>query len=170
MKGEENLSVKYKRSKKIWQLLQCLLANKGKVVSADYLTECICPEDDVSNPKQVMQNLVYRLRRILDEENTKNEDSVIVFEHEGYRWNTKDHFFDAQRFEELCVIGFKRGDDAICCFEKALSLYKNRFLIENGENEYVQTARSYYHDLYQKANYTLIHLYQLQVQVLQYAH
>ncbi|HBN84436.1 MAG TPA: hypothetical protein DDZ89_11380 [Clostridiales bacterium] len=161
-KDGENLSVKYKRSKKLWQLFHCLLANNCKIVGVDYLTECICSEDDNYNPKQVLQNLIYRLRKILDELNTDNEESVIVYEQDGYRCNTKNHYFDAQVFEELCHCGFKMGDDAINCFQKALALYKNKFLEENNNDRNIEKARTHYHDLYLKATDSLIHLYQLQ--------
>lgn len=157
-----NLTVKYKRSKKLWQLFQCLLSSHGKIVGVDCLTESIGLDDEIYNPKQVLQNLVYRLRKIMDEPGIDQEESVVVYKQDGYCCNIKNHFFDAQVFEDLCNRGFKGGDDAMECFEKALALYKNKYLEENSENQQIQNARSHYHDLYLRANHALIQLYRRQ--------
>lgn len=155
-RGEENLSHKYRFSKKPWRLLKYLVSNRDRVVNKDTIADIIGLEDYYSDPDKLIHNLVYRLRQMLGEDPSGNNlESAIVFENGGYKWNgNEDNWLDADEFDILCKKAkaecYSKPKEAMSICEQALALYKDDFLCENKCDEFTYSARSYYHNLYLK--------------------
>ncbi len=167
VKGNVNLTNKYRRSKKPWLLLKYLIAHKDRLTSTDILAETICPEQEPDNPGQLIHNLVYRLRKMLEEDlSVDNRSSAVIFENGGYRWNSTDsNLLDTEQFEDLYKKAIFQStvssDEAILYFKKALELYKADFLAENVSEEWTQSSRAYYHNIFLKAVHSVINLLNL---------
>ena len=155
-RGEENLSHKYRFSKKPWRLLKYLVSNRDRVVNKDTIADIIGLEDYYSDPDKLIHNLVYRLRQMLGEDPAgSNLESAVVFENGGYKWNGNDaNWLDADEFDTLCRKAkadcYTKPKEAMLVFERALALYKDDFLCEDRLDEFTYSARSYYHNLYLK--------------------
>lgn len=50
------------RTKKVWTLIEYLLANYGTSVSQERLIEAVWPGEEYDNPLNALKNLVYRAR------------------------------------------------------------------------------------------------------------
>ena len=153
-RGEENLSYKFRFSKKPWILFKYLISNKDKIISKDAIAEVIGLENYYSDPGQLIHNLVYRLRQMLGEEPTDNNgDSAIVFVNGGYRWNgSENNYLDTDEFDLLYKKAKTQYDnnpkEAMLLYEQAISLYKNDFLCEYMYDEFANSTRFYYHNLF----------------------
>ncbi|MHB1485145.1 MAG: BTAD domain-containing putative transcriptional regulator [Saccharofermentanales bacterium] len=155
-RGDENLSYKYRLSKKPWILFKYLIANKKKVVKKETIADIIGLENYFSDVDKLIHNLVYRLRQMLGECPDDNEqDSVILFVNGGYKWNGNENYWlDTDEFDHLYKeFTAKYSDDpeeAMLLCEKAINIYKDDFLCENKCDEFTFAARSYYHNVFLK--------------------
>ncbi len=75
------------RSKRVWLLIQYLLANRKKDVSVDALTEALWEEEECKNPINALKNLVYRARESLRQLSGGLNFEFIQFVGSTYRWN-----------------------------------------------------------------------------------
>ena len=53
------------RTKRVWMLIEYLLANRHKDISIQKLSEILWEEDKCSDPLNALKNLVYRARQLL---------------------------------------------------------------------------------------------------------
>jgi len=155
-RGEENLSHKYRFSKKPWMLFKYLISNRDRVINKDVIADIIGLENYYSDPDKLIHNLVYRLRQMLGEDPSDNNlHSAIIFENGGYKWNgNENNWLDTDEFDALCKRArtefCNKPEEALHLCDKAIALYKDDFLCENICDEFTYTARSYYHNLYLK--------------------
>ncbi len=155
-RGDENLSHRYRFSKKPWMLFKYLISNRDRVINKDAIADIIGLENYYSDPDKLIHNLVYRLRQMLGEEPTDNNlDSAILFENGGYKWNgNKNNWLDTDEFDRLyrkakteCC---NKPEEAMILCEQAINIYKDDFLCENKCDEFTYATRSYYHNLFLK--------------------
>ncbi len=128
-RGTEVFTDKLKRSRQLEGLLKYLLAHRGLFASPDELVEALWEGRSCENPAKAIQNLVYRLRTMMDVE---GQPSYILFVNGGYGWNTQSRYeLDVEAFDDLFerAMANRRGsapDPAL--FRDALALYTADFL------------------------------------------
>ena len=65
--GEKELTENSGRMKKVWALIEFLLAYRGNDVSQENLMEALWGDEEFVNPLGTLKNLVYRARKLLME-------------------------------------------------------------------------------------------------------
>ncbi|MDR1961760.1 MAG: hypothetical protein LBQ16_05700, partial [Gracilibacteraceae bacterium] len=74
------------RSRKVWTLLEYLLINRRRDLNQDDLVELLVKDDHSANPGNVIKNIVYRLRNVLDEYGLPSKQYVLC-KKSVYSWN-----------------------------------------------------------------------------------
>ncbi len=117
------------KTNKALQLMVLLLCCPKRRASTELLVNSLLNAEELENPKAVCKNLVYRLRKILRENDiVQNDEEAVVFENDAYHlhlncvsdieafdacWKMLDSLDEADRFEAC---------------KQALKLYKGAFL------------------------------------------
>lgn len=143
------------RSRKVWNLLEYLLVNRGRDISQDDLIQ-VCGNEESADPAKVLKNLAYRLRTMLAEHGLPAEE-CIIFRRGVYAWNPAlPCTVDAEEFEELwkrASGGSLRQDQQLKCYLEAIELYHGRFLPRSAFEEWVVPLSTYYQRLYVECIY-----------------
>ena len=153
-RGEKVLSKSSVRAEKVWTLFKYLLTCRGKTVTAEKVMDDLWPEQDCKDPQQTLRSLVYRLRRLLNDELAAPElASNIVFAHGCYRWSeTLNKRLDVEAFERRIAFAssLQKTDSCAACqaLQKALMLYLGDYLPDCAHQDWVLPSRDYYHRLY----------------------
>lgn len=157
MRDGENLTHKYRLSKKPWILMKYLLSHRERFTGKDVLAETVGLEDYESDPGQLIHNLLYRLRQMLGEDMSgDNTSSSILFENGGYKWDAKvNTYLDTLEFESLIKqAGGKMGsepEEGVRLYDLAIGIYKGEFLSESINDDYTHSARTRYRNMFLKA-------------------
>ncbi len=151
------LSNIFPRALNLRKLFCYLVANHGKFIPAENIIDVLWPEDEDGNLQKALQNLVYRLRKMLAEANSGEE--YILFSHNSYSWNTEAKCqVDAFLFESI-ITSLKAGklqeEEAKAACKKALSLYRGDFLEDLSMSDWVEPFAAYYRRL----NFDCIDIY-----------
>ncbi|MBU3200984.1 bacterial transcriptional activator domain-containing protein [Clostridium estertheticum] len=154
-----------KRSQQVWNLFKYTLTYRNKRIVQENFFDVLWNDKECDNPVKALQNLVYRLRMLLDYKGVnKDGESVINYSQGCYSWNKKSHYWtDVDEFEELYEKAktYEKNEDflnAIEIFQRALMLYKGDYLCEDSYNEWVMPVRNYYHRIYMDIIANLIKL------------
>ena len=67
------------RSTKLWYLFKYLLLNKRKGIPPETILETLYPYEEYENPKNTLQNIVYRLRKVLNQEEFLGISAAILY-------------------------------------------------------------------------------------------
>lgn len=162
-RGASVLSDNSQRSYRLWELMKYLVTHREKAVFSDNIIDHLWSNHDYSDPKHALRTQIYRLRQLLAGDE-KEDLPYIAFANGCYRWNTDaTYWLDADEFERLVDAAQQLGDqkstvEAIDCYRKAIMLYRGDYLPESSFNEWVISARNYYHRLYLQAVFELIEL------------
>ena len=160
--GDRIVSEHANKSYKLWKLFKYLLTNRDKNILPEVIMDTLWPEKNYSDPKKALRTAIYRLRKLLHENNAKYSDN-IVYSQDCYRWSLAgDYWLDADEFEMLC----KQGQDlaasdpekAIEVYLEAIALYKGDYLPECAYDEWAHPARSYYRHIYLQGALELLKL------------
>jgi DNA-binding SARP family transcriptional activator len=153
--GKKVLSDDCKRSQQVWNLFKYILTYRNKGIIQENFFDVLWSDKECDNPVKALQNLIYRLRLILNYDGVKNDgESIINYSQGCYSWNNEFHYWiDIDEFEDLYkkAIASEKNDDyinAIEFYERALILYKGDYLSEDSYNEWVTPVRNYYHRIY----------------------
>ncbi len=147
------------RTNKALQLLVFLLCSPGRKAGTDTIVSAILDTDELDNPNAVCKNLVYRLRKILREnELVAQDEDAIVFENDVYNlrlncvsdleafnasWEMMESLEDADKFESC---------------KQALSLYRGVFLGNLLSDYWVMEQLSFLENRYLMFLNTLLNL------------
>ena len=143
-----------------------MLLNYGRSIPPEIILENLYPDETYKNPKNTIQNIVYRLRKLLkDDDFFKNYDCNIVFSNGCYSLLlNKDVFVDSCIFEQCIrkaeVSSRENSDEAIELYEKALALYKGDYFPELVYEDWVTPKRNYLRRQYIQSALHLIRLLQ----------
>jgi DNA-binding SARP family transcriptional activator len=153
--GTRVLSNGSKRSQQLWNLFKYILTYRNKRIIQESFFDILWSEKECDNPVKALQNLIYRLRMLLNYEGiNKDGESIINYSQGCYSWNKEFHYWtDVDEFEDRYkrAKAFEKSDNffnAIECYQKALMLYKGEYLSEDSCNEWVTPIRNYYHRIY----------------------
>lgn len=149
--GENVINEQSKRSKKMWTLLQFLIANHNRDISQSELTNLLWGEKNSENPVGALKTSLHRLRGCLSELKLPEGEEMIVNAMGTYAFNNRlNASIDFDDFEML----YKKSLLAQSEKEKtalsmaAIDLYKGDFLHKSREDEWVKPINAYYHSLY----------------------
>ncbi len=140
------------RTKRVWMLIEYLIANRRKDVSLDMLIKILWEEDECKDPLNALKNLVYRARELLKEVADDDGLEFITFMRNTYSWNNEyDCIVDTEQLEEcwsfLNDLSNSEEERVRYC-EKALALYKGDFLPKSTYSTWVVSLGAYYTTLY----------------------
>lgn len=150
--GDTIITEEMSRIKKVWLLLEYLLAHRGKTVSQDKLFEILWGNEECDNPMGALKKLVYRARKVLKELDPTIGPDLIVYSNNTYSWNTGiPCLVDTDEFENSCNQAANESltpaEQLVFC-EKALQLYTGEFLPQTTYSEWVISLNTFYATLY----------------------
>jgi DNA-binding SARP family transcriptional activator len=139
------------RSRKVWTLLEYLLINRRRDLSQDDLVELLVRDDRSANPANIIKNIVYRLRNLLDEYGLPSKQYILC-KKSVYSWNTSVPCeVDVELFENK----WKRAgqptagdEEKIQLYTEAIGLYRGRFLPRAAYEEWAVPYASFYHRIF----------------------
>lgn len=149
------------RAKKVWALIEFLLANRGKEIPQEKLIEALWSGEECDNP---LKNLVYRARNTLRQLCPEDENPVdfIKYERNTYRWNTElPCVVDTEEFEKYYRIAahpdasVKEQVNASC---QAIMLYQGQFLPKSSYMDWVVVKDAYFGTLFSNCVARLVDL------------
>jgi DNA-binding SARP family transcriptional activator len=161
--GGRSLFDEIRRCHKTEELLMYFLSNRGKPVYAETALENLWPDKEYSDPKNVMKNLVYRLKQRLVNLNVPEAKSYITYTRGCYGWNSNAPcWLDINIFETLCEtagnLSLTDRPAAISRYREALNLYLGHYLPECHDAYWVLPVRQYYRRLFVKSASALMTL------------
>ncbi len=117
------------KTNKALQLMVFLLCRPGRKASTEVLVNSILDADELDNPGAVCKNLVYRLRKMLRENELVSQDEeAVVFENDAYHLRL-NCVSDLEAFNACwnMLEGLDEADTFESC-KQALALYRGVFL------------------------------------------
>ena len=149
--GENVITEQSKRSKKMWTLLQFMIANHNREIPQSELISLLWGDKDSDNPVGALKTSLHRLRACLSSLGLPEGTEIIVNSMGTYSLNNKlDISIDSDEFEAL----YKKSSAAQSEKEKtslyfaAIELYKGDFLNKSRTDSWVVPINTYYHSLY----------------------
>ncbi len=151
--GQRSLFDDAGRSQKLGDLLMYLITNRGKHIPPEAILETIWPDQDYSDPRNVLKNMIYRLKQGFEQMQIPGARSLISYSYGGYSWNINGPYrLDADVFENLCqeARNMVRIDpfQAANKYREALSLYHGHYLPECQQSPWVLSRRHHYRRLF----------------------
>lgn len=150
--GEQEMTGNIGRSKKVWALIEYLLANREKGVSQERLMEDLWPDEDYDNPFHILKNLVYRARVALKALCGEDTPEFILFENNCYLWNSAiPCSMDTEIFDESWSIAKKAANDPelrLSQARRAFEQYTGTFLPSLSYSAWGLSKSAYYTSQY----------------------
>ncbi len=144
-RGDVVLTDKLKRSRQLEGLLKYLVAYRGRFVAPEELVDALWENRSCDNPAKAVQNLVYRLRVLID---LPNEASHILYVNGGYGWNTQaPYVLDLEEFDRAhdgAMAALRAGRPDTELLSKALSHYVMDFLANSVYDLWTVSIRQAY--------------------------
>jgi len=154
--GESYLEENSKRAPKLWKALQYLIAFRHKSITPDELVDAIWPEEEQSDPKNAMHNMIFRIRSVLIASGIPCGKNLLVYSGGGYSWNNElVCVVDAEEFEKLYTRATGAGAEIedrtrLQLLLQAIDLYKGDFLPSAGYEMWAVPLTNYYKAIYLK--------------------
>lgn len=137
------------RSRKTQLFLANLLCSNGKSVSQERLMDLLWPDmDDSVDPSNALKNIVYRVRRYLNQL-AGTETDFILFSQNAYSWNWDlPCRIDVKELE--CAANQSSGtvQERIEVYRSVLKLYHGGFMENIMGEDWVYSRRAYYESLF----------------------
>jgi len=151
--GNKVISDQTNHSKKMWNILEYLIAFRKKEISQNDLIELLWDNDGSTNPNGALKTLMHRVRNLLKVLEA-DDLNFILQSRRTYAWNNSlPCIVDTDEFERLYKEGLAITDDEdlrLAKFRKAISIYKGDFLPKTRHETWVVPLASYYHTMYLK--------------------
>ncbi len=158
--GDKQLTEENLRSVMVLKLLVYLLIYRDKVLSSEDIAHAIWQGEEIENPVGALKNLMYRLRKSLNE--YLGENDYIITKKGAYSWNQDiPATMDTECFEMMVSEAKKEhvAERAIEIYERALAIYQGEFVPTISDLHWASTRSTYYHSLYLSAVKALAELY-----------
>lgn len=162
--GEKSLLDTANKSFKILTLLKYFLSFNEKRLLPESIIDHIYPENESSDPKNVLRTQIFRLRRFLKEILGETGNYLDISFVAGYYVFSLSEgvFFDVAEFEKKAKAAKKIKEtdknQAKNLYKEALALYKGNYLLED-THEWLVPIRNYYNRLYIQSIFNLIEIY-----------
>lgn len=152
--GKETTNLKG-RTKRVWMLIEYLLANRNKDLSLQNLIDMLWGDSECSDPLNALKNLVYRARTLLRELSGSDRAEFIKFDRGVYCWNNSyPCVVDTEEFVRFCKLGTdpsRSEENQIADLKQAIALYRGEFLPKSTYSSWVVSASAYYSTLYNES-------------------
>jgi len=151
--GGKKLFEETGRYQKIGDLLMYLITYRNKPALPEVILETLWPDREYANPKNVLKNLVYRLKQSLEGLGVPDAKSYITSTYGGYSWNSSSKYWvDADEFEKLIVQARDtlKSDPVLAMnkYREALSYYIGHYYPEGLECQWIIPKRHHYRSLF----------------------
>ena len=150
--GDRVISESDGRTKKVWMLIEYLLAHRRNDISQEKLIEILWEDEECDAPFNALKNLVYRARKQLGKLSPGGKTEYIRFARNTYAWNNDlSCEIDAEEFErhyKLASSGAASEEESVSHYKTALSLYTGEFLPKSAYDTWVISKSAYYMSLY----------------------
>ena len=157
--GSRKVDDQSSRSKKVWTLIQYLLANRLKDISQNDLIEVLWPEgEEIGDPANTLKTIVHRARQAIDGLAYDDGKNIILYRSGTYAWNNDLPVrVDAEEFIALCDEAEQTSGDAkLSLLMKALALYHGDYLPKSSFEPWVMPLSSYYRTRYIQAVHSAV--------------
>ena len=129
------------RTKRVWMLIEYLIANRHSDVSVEKLIDVLWGEDECGDPVNALKNLIYRARTLLKDLCGDDSPEFIRFIRGTYSWNNAyPCTVDTEQMEELYKIVSQKElepEEAIRIYKDIIALYKGEFLPKSTYSSWV---------------------------------
>lgn len=149
--GGNTINDSTSRSKKLWMVLEYMLAFRDREISQNELIELLWPDDNIENPANTLKTLIYRVRSLLDDLSYDGGGkSMLVYRRGACSWNHEiNAIIDVDLFEERLkqahiTEGYARLENLMA----AINLYKGDFLPKAALEPWAVPLTTYYHTKY----------------------
>lgn len=164
----------------LWKLFKFLLVNKGKLVHSEVVMDTLWPEKTTKNCRHLISNLIYRLRRVLNQNDSSAAENAYIRTSQGcYCFEPKSKYWlDIEEFELIKNLALKldvANTETITEYHQKLALYRGSFLSELPYEDWAINMRKNLQQTYVKFTLNLNlflrenKLYQQQEQILKEA-
>jgi LuxR family maltose regulon positive regulatory protein len=149
LKDDELIEFSHKAPKKPLALLKAIVAFGGKGVSAAQLAEALWPDQEGDAAYQAFTSALHRLRKVL------GNDSAVLYQEGRVTLNPSLCWVDAWAFQRL----LGRAEEALYAADvnqqftladRALALYRGRFLPADTEEPWAVSLRERLHSLFMR--------------------
>ena len=129
------------RTKRVWMLVEYLIAYRHTDVSLEKLMDILWEEDECGDPVNALKNLVYRARTLLKELCGDEQAEFIQFARGTYSWNNQyPCTVDTEEMEEAWKTASRRdlsSEEQIAGYKKVIDLYRGEFLPKSNYRSWV---------------------------------
>jgi len=153
-RGDRVLTNDWQSSYRLWKLFKYLLTFRDNPKLPEEILETLWPGHSTDNPKHVLRNQIYRLRRLLSNDNGP-EKAVIISAQGSYIINPDlDIFIDTEEFEKLVQEALRVQEEdpeqALDLHRRAFALYQGDYLPGLPYESWTMNSRMYFLNLYFK--------------------
>lgn len=139
------------RTKRVWMLIQYLIARRHKTIPLEQLVRDIWDGHECGDPANALKNLVYRARKILNDL-SGDQSQFILFIDGTYAWNNQYKCrVDSEEFLQYVKkarLPKSTDKQKVKAYQKAIKLYKGSFLPKSAYSTWVIEESVRYADLY----------------------
>jgi DNA-binding SARP family transcriptional activator len=157
--GGKSVNDQNNRAKKLWSLLEYLIAFRDKEVAQEEIIELLWPEDDIEDPANTLKTLLHRARSLVGEIGFPNTKELIKYRRGTYSWSTCFPIqVDTEEFEKLLENAKSAEDEEtkLNHLLAALNIYKGDFLPRSSGELWATTICEYYHSRYIRAVHEVV--------------
>jgi len=153
-KGEIVITKKKQHANKMWDLFQYLISTHGKETPVEEIIEEINLSIELIDAKNALENIIYRLRKLLASNEEYEPGKYISYNRGNYSLNLDtDIYLDFLEFENYFKQGEKHYNSgeyqtALQHFYKCFDIYNGKFIPENSEIPQILQQRHYYRKLF----------------------
>jgi DNA-binding SARP family transcriptional activator len=144
-------------------LLKYFIINHGNYKSIDMIIEDLYKDKDYEDPKNAVQNMIYRLRKYFKNHDIFDENSFeFIYSNESYKMLTENVSFDFKEFEkkiqeaEHLQIGKL---EKVNVYQEAVEIYRGEIFPELLYEDWVIPTRNYLSRLFIESVNFLLNFY-----------
>lgn len=163
--GDQSISEGDNRSKKLWKLLEYIVANRDRHIPQEELVALLWGGggDDMfgDNPMSSLKTLLHRVRNTLDRLGFEDSRKLILQHAGAYYWNPDlSYVIDTEEFEQAAanMENTPPSEEKLNYALKAMALYKGHFLGGKYDEPWAKDACEHYRSLYLTCYETAIEL------------
>lgn len=149
------------RSKKVWTLLQYLIANRFRDVSQNDLIDTLWPEgEEIGDPANTLKTIVHRARTAMEPLGVADPKDILLYRGGTYSWNNDiPVLIDAEEFSRCCDAAERTsGDEKLKLLMGAIELYHGDFLPKSSLEQWAMPLTSLYRTKYIQAVHSAVEM------------
>lgn len=140
-------------STKLIMMLSYLMIYHNRKITATELEDVLWSDEEISNPRNALKNLSYRLRKVMKE--ALGMSDLFITERGTFSWNPEYALkMDTEEFERLDEVWKEKREftlQELDGLKDKLYLYKGKLLPVIASSHWVISLVTFYHSLYLKS-------------------